>query len=346
MAARKSATRNSGAEATLQQARALVLVARTGSYHEASLELGHRDTSAVYHLLERLAESLGVGPLTTSSTRGKVVLTPDGEQVLAPALALVDAYRAFRGSGHSIRVSCYPVLVARAAATVLAFAADPTRRPLEVVFHDVSDRLRHDGGAGLVARTAAGEIDLAIAPSGRSGKGLTKRYLYRWNLRLVVQEDDLLHSRDEVSIDELDGCRLLVSPIGHRSRELYEAAAAKAHSPGRVAMELGDQQVLATIARAGDVYTAILPDDAFGPPSSAVGPILLDSRGKPIGDSYSLFYAQRQIDAAKAGVKRSQAVLDLADALQTAFTDDLSSELTARAAGASEGRTSANKGLD
>jgi DNA-binding transcriptional LysR family regulator len=323
-------------DATLRQAMALVLVASTGSYHEACSELGLKDATAVYHRIERLGKSLGLGPLVTQAVRGRVRLTPDGEQVLVHAQALVDAYHSLRGSGHCLRVCCYPILAARSAETVLAFATDPKRQPIDVVYHDVSDSLRHDGGAGIVTRTAAGEIDVGIAPSDRRGKGLVAKPLYEWRLRVIVHEDDPLHRVNAVSINDLHGRRLLVSPKGHRSRELYENAAARAQTPGRIAMQLADQHAAETIARAGEVYTGVLPDDAFGPPNAALGPLLLGDDGESIGDSYSIFYAARHEEAAESGARRSQAVLDLVTAIQTALADDLPDELAALARAAEE----------
>lgn len=335
MTARNHATRDSerSDEVTLLQARALDLVARTGSYQAAAVELGHHDATAVYKLIGRLQDSLGIGPLVSGARRGRVTLRPEGERVLVHARALLDAHHALRGLGQTIRVSCYPAHAARAAPAVLAFAVDVTRHPFEVVFHDVSDRLRADGGALLVERTASGEIDVAVAPSDRTGKGIAKTPLYSWHLRCVVHEDDPWYDRSGVSVSEFGDRRLLLAPSGHRSRELFERAAGGAQLRASIAMEVRDQHVLAAIARAGRAYTAVLPDDAFGPPSLADGPLLLDRDGEPIGDSYSLFFAERHREEADAGNRRSAAVLDLVAAIHTALADDLPVELLARLRG-------------
>jgi LysR family transcriptional regulator, hydrogen peroxide-inducible genes activator len=317
-------------EPTLEQAEALVKVARAKSIRGAAAELRLASPTAVYHRLQRLAEALGVGPLVTGSVNGKVALTPDGQQVLPQAQALLDAHQALRGSGQTIRFACYPILAGRAAPTVLDFARTHQRDQVEIVFHGISDELRRDRGATLLARAATGEVDVVIAPLGNDPRGLERRYLYSWNLRLVVHDGNPLREREWVTIDELKGRQLLVAPPGHLSRQLFESAASRAAVPPRIAMELVDQHAMRAIATAGDTYAALVPDDAFGIPNDKLGPLLLDDDGEELRGAYALFYSKRHVVQAASGIKRSQIVLELVDALHEALTDELPAGALAR----------------
>ena len=316
--------RSRGGLPTLEQARALTSVARTQSLRATRAELGLAHAGSVYHLLERLAASLGLGPLVTNTVKGRVTLTPDGEQVIAQAQALADAYEALRGSGQTIRFACYPITAGRAAPTVLAFAEKHRLERLEVVFYGISDELRRDRGAGLLTRAVSGEIDVVIAPATKV-PGLVDLDLYAWKLRIVVHEDDPLRHEETVAIDHLAGRRMLLAPHGHLSRYLYESAAVGVSTPPDVAMELVDQHVLKAIATAGRAYTAVVPDDAFGAPDESLGPRLVDANGADLGGQYALFYSERHDNDSKRGLKRSVAVLKFVEALHEALNDQLPS---------------------
>jgi DNA-binding transcriptional LysR family regulator len=314
---------------TLEQARAFVELERTRSFQAAAAALGHASPTSVYRLVLRFGEALGVGLLTTSSVNKHVELTDVGRQVLARARALLDSYEALRPRGTStIRFSCYPVFAGRAAGVVIPFSE--ARQEIEVVFYEISDSLRADRGRILVERAASRQIDLAIAPSGSDRAGLVATYLYSWSLRVILHEADALRRRRRVSVDDLASRRLIVAPLGHLSRRLYDVAAARAATPPRLAMEFVDQQALASIARAGSTYAAVLPDDAFGRPDATLGPALVDTDGKEIGGSYYIYYSEMHDELARAGDERSQAIVDLAEALQQELGDRLSPGMLAR----------------
>ena len=317
---RRKPTREPGL--TLAQARALVSVARTGSYERARIELGVRSATSVFHLVDRMAAAIGADPLVGPSVSGRVSLTAAGNEVLPRAKALVVAFAAFDRARHELRLASYPAMAARAISAVTAFNDRHDSAGVRAVFYEISDEHRRDRGASLIHRAATGEIDLVAAPADNHPQTLASRDLYRWVLRVVLRDDDPRRAEPSVTLNDLAGLELLVSPPGHSSRQLYDRAAAQARNAPTIAMELVDQAVLATIAREGRGYAALIPDDALGLPAQQIGPALLDSNGNAIEGWYALYFAAQHEDAARQGSRRASAVIDLVDAICRALRDN------------------------
>ena len=74
---------------TIEQVRALTTVASTHALPAAAEKLGAASATSVYHLVERLGDLLGRGPLFTGSVRGHVTLTAAGDEVMSQAEKLV-----------------------------------------------------------------------------------------------------------------------------------------------------------------------------------------------------------------------------------------------------------------
>jgi DNA-binding transcriptional LysR family regulator len=294
---------------TLDQAKALVSIAQSGSFERAATELGLKSATSVFHLVGRMEVTLGHGSLVGPSAHGKAVLTALGREVLPLAEALVEAYGAFEADKHEVRFSSYPSIAARVASTIATF--NDRHAQISAAFYEITDQSRRDRGETLVSRVATGEVDLAVAPSQFKNPRLAKKRLYSWTLRLVLPQGDRRRSRTTLTIDELTDLSFLVSPVGHSSRRLFDEASRGANTRPRIAMELGDQYVLEKIARAGRHYAAVIPDDAFGEPDTSLGPALVSADRRHLGGSYSLYYAKTQTSAARAGSMRSGAVLEL-----------------------------------
>jgi hypothetical protein len=94
-------------------------------------------------------------------------------------------------------------------------------------------------------------------------------------------------------------------------------------------MELTDQRVLRKLAVVGARFAAIIPDDAFvdefelAEDSAPDYPLLVDSKGDPLGGGYNIFYSKRQTQAQAEGSARADAVIDFAKALRDELGDQL-----------------------
>jgi DNA-binding transcriptional LysR family regulator len=295
---------------TYEQARALVTLARTHSFERTATLLGLGSATSVFHLIGRMGATIARGPLVGPSVSGQVQLTAIGNEVLPQAMKLVDAYGAFVDDRHEIRLSCYPSVAGRLARTIAAFNAGNPQ--VEVVFYEVADQSRRDRGESLLDRTTTGEIDLVVAPSDHPSPELKETPVYGWKLRVILPEGDRRRSRTKVGITDLTDLEFVASPLGHSSRRLLDAALRDAPVRPRIVMELVDQYVLERLAREGTRYAAVMPDDAFGEPDPSLGPALVDWQGDSFTGNYSLYYANRHVQAANQGSTRSDAVIKVA----------------------------------
>jgi DNA-binding transcriptional LysR family regulator len=296
---------------TLDQAKALVSVARTGSFERTANELGLRWPASVFHLIGRMETTLDRGALVGPSTQGSAKLTAAGSEVLPMARALVEAYAAFSDGRHEIRISGYPSVAGRLARTISDY--DGLHENIDVALYEIADQSRRDRGEGLFERATTGEIDLVVLPSDYSSPLLKSRKAYSWTLRVVLADGDPRRERATITVSDLNDLGFLVSPLGHSSRRLFDTLARETKERPRVAMELVDQYVLEQIAREGRRYAAVIPDDAFGAPNPLMGPALVGRDRRRRGGSYSLYYLSNHHALARRGSSRSEAVLELSD---------------------------------
>jgi DNA-binding transcriptional LysR family regulator len=277
-------TRSSGP--TVEQARAFCAVAEATSYKRAAEELHLAEHISLIRLVNRFGKALERGPLVSADPRGEVALTPAGREVLPAARRFVESAEALRESPADIRFSAYPAIAGR----VAQMCADLLDAPIPIVLCDVREASRFDGGAQLVADVVQGELDMVIAPAGLGREGLEEHALYDWRLRVVLPAvANPLSGRKRVTPTDLAAFRIAAAPSGHTSRELLGTAFAVRGLTLKVSLESPNQDLLLAVARDGEHYVAVLPDDAFDSDALRSAPCLT-ARGAPqLGGSYALY---------------------------------------------------------
>jgi|SRR5665213_97235 len=295
-------------EVTRPQVTALAIIAETRSWERTRKELGAASPTSVMHLLERMAKTIGTGPLVTGKG-DSVELTSSGSEYLLAAQNLRSAFLAFNDAPFELQVSGYPIHAAILVPLVASFK-DPNGSA-EVKFHKVSDESRNDRGAELVQRLIDGELDIVVAPSGRGNATLAERKFYEWNLRVVLSKSDSHRWDERIRIAELREYRFLVAPKGHMSRELFDRMALEANVRANIYMEVSDQNVLREVATYFEKCAAIIPDDAFGLPDTRLGPVLLRSKGANVRQGYSLYYKRSNKGDTPLIRRRNQQVSNL-----------------------------------
>lgn len=313
----KRPTRSPGP--TVEQARAFCAVAGAVSYKQAADRLHLSEHVPVIRLVNRFSKALGRGRLVLSNPRGEVWLTPAGREILPAAQRFVDSALALRELPAEIRFSAYPTIAGRVAQR----CGDLLEAPVPLVMHDISEASREDGGWGLVHDVVAGRLDMAIAPIGLAHAGLEEHFLYAWRLRVVLPEaESPLSGRKRVTPADLASWRIAASPVGHTSRDLLEAAFAAQGVDLKVALESPNQELLRSVARGGQHYVAVMPDDAFDTPDVRRGPCLTAPGMPRLGGGYALYirpteWARGHSGASSRDAAISAAALSLREALRS-----------------------------
>src|ERR1035437_4759767 len=275
---------------TIDQARALVKVYETHSYSACMRPLGVSSPSAVYNQIKRMADAIGTSSLGSSSN-GYVTLTPAGWRLLAAAIKIVEAADTLRPESGAVRFSSYPVLAGRAASGIARFVNKKRAElPVDVDFYDISASHRDDQGRGVVRRVESGEIDVVIAPARTfpDNPRVSEVDAHTWDLRVVTANADM-SEKATVRVSEIASLKLLVSPLGHHSRELVERTLREDKADAEIAMSCEDQWLMARIGRSSERYAAVVPSDALTGRRDDY-PALVNSRGETLGGSYSLYY--------------------------------------------------------
>lgn len=323
---------------TLEQVEAFCAVAEATSYRQAAHDLPSGKPFDSSHLwlirrIDRLEKYLGK-KLVEGTPRGDVTLTSIGHQLLPAARAMRDAAHAMKHANPALRLSAYPAIAARLLMHEDArqlFEGDPA-----LTLYDVTERHRGDRGQSILNRTALGEIDLAIAPSGSPRTDLAielaETPLYDWTMQIVLPRDadDVLHERKRIRVGEIADMNIVCAPEGHRSRELLEQAFEDAGQKLKPYAEHSNQDVLQRLAQQVASVVAILPNDAFGAPTR-LGPDLASRKQTRYGDSYSLYH--RRPFNSRDLTDREQLISEFANRIIDAFSGqsrDLASELAER----------------
>jgi DNA-binding transcriptional LysR family regulator len=234
----------------LRQLRYFRAVATLGGFRRAADALSIAQP-AVSQQIRRLELELGT-PLFERDRR-PVALTPAGEQLLLHAervladVAAVEAdmerFAAGRRRQLAVGAMQYLTLLDLPEVLVRFRAAHPAIA--------VTVSIGNSGELETLLRR--GEVELAGAP-GRDDEvpaGLVGHPLRREELVLLVGVDHELADRDHVDIAELADASFVVSRVGGRIRETFEAAARAAGFAPRAAFETVDMTTTVTLVSRG-----------------------------------------------------------------------------------------------
>lgn len=300
---------------TVEQARAFCEVAKAHSYIAAAERLNLAGHVPLIRLVSRFTKVVGRGPLVRADSRGRVTMTAAGLEILPAARRLVEAADALASTRPQVRFSAYPSIAARVATR----CSELLVADVPLILTDVSEGSRDDGGRGLVRSVAEGTLDLAIAPTGLGSDELEERFLYAWDLRIVVPADPghPLCGRRTVRPEEIASFRIAASPPGHKSREALIGAFALERVALRVELESTSQDVLRSVAEAGRTFVAVIPDDAFD--DQPGWPRLVAGR-RTIGGRYALYLRQRHPVGGEAALPGRDVEIDrVATAIKNAL---------------------------
>ncbi len=180
---------------SLGQLRAFVAVADAGSFTEAARRL-HLTQSATSLLVKQLETTLRLRLLDRSTRSTRV--SPAGADFLPHARAVLDELeRAIASSQRLARKERGRVLLACTPLYAAGFVPDVVAR-FASRYPDVAVRVLDSLNEQALARVAAGEADLAIAPQRPTPPDLSQEALFRDRIDLVCRADHPLAARRHV----------------------------------------------------------------------------------------------------------------------------------------------------
>ncbi|WP_377273681.1 LysR family transcriptional regulator [Peterkaempfera sp. SMS 1(5)a] len=250
----------------LRQLEHFIAVAEELSFTRAARRL-HVVQSGVSAAIRSLERELGCALFERTSQRVQLTgagaaLLPEARSTLRAAQTARDAVREAQdavlgtvnvGSMASVEVVDLPGLLGQLHATHRGI--------------DVRLRLATTGSAGLAQSLLTGDLDVAfLSLPERRPAGIDARRLATVPLFPVVPADHPLAKRDDVTLAELANEPFVDFPPGYGNREVVDRAFAAAGLDRRVALEVPDITVGASLVRHG-LGVAFLP--VFAVPQTA-----------------------------------------------------------------------------
>jgi len=260
----------------LHQLRTFVAIADSGGVARAAVRL-HLSQPAASRQLQSLEAELAmllfdrIGRRMRLTSAGEDLL-PRARRLVAEAESLRDRARALQsGQTGQIKIGATPPMIE----TVLAgFLAKYRRR-----HPGIEVAVVEDGGAGLIARLAHGEVHLAYVPVG--DQRFSGRLLYPIQVIAVLPEAHALSRARCLDIAKLAGEPLLLLNRSFASRQWFDAACQTANIRANVRLESSAPNAVLGLAEAG-YGIAILPSMVRFP-RRGVRPVPLVNRHVSIG---------------------------------------------------------------
>jgi len=260
----------------LHQLRTFVAIAEDGGVARAATRVNLSQPAASRQIQGLEAE---LGMLLFDRIGRRMRLTSEGEDLLPRARRLVAEAQSLReraralqsGQSGQIKIGATPPMIE----TVLAgFLAQYRRRHPGI---DIA--VVEDGGAGLIARLAHGEVHLAYVPVDVAR--FSGRLLFPIHVIAVLPEAHALSRARTLDIAKLAGEPLLLLNRSFASRQWFDAACQTANIRPNVRLESSAPNAVLGLAEAG-YGVAILP--SMVPfPRRGVRPVPLVNRHVSIG---------------------------------------------------------------
>ena len=239
----------------LRQLRYFEAVVRHRHFTNAADELQVAQ-SALSHQVRRLEQELGA-ELLRRTTRS-VAPTQAGELVAARARAILAETSALRGEIDELR----GLTRGHVAVGAMLFGGEldiPTvLARFTTSYPEVEVRLR-DGIAGrFLEMLDDGSLDVAFALEAEPAEGVQRLELSSEELVIAVSPDHPLAGDGPLSIEALEGSRLIAFQRGSSTRQLIDDALTAAHVEHQIAFEASDLALLRSLV-AGGLGVAIFP---------------------------------------------------------------------------------------
>lgn len=201
---------------TLAQLRTFVTIAENRHFGTAAAKLNISQPS-LSQALASLEAGLGI-QLIERSTR-KVIVTPDGEDLLPFAKTTLESADAFlvrsRGTGGALsgplNIGVIP--------TVAPYILPALLASIKSSFPNLEPRIVEEKTDHLLQQLRDGQLDLVIVAMPSDSSGTIDVPLYREDFAVVLPEGHHLSGRENLSLDDLGSLELLLLDDGHCLRD-------------------------------------------------------------------------------------------------------------------------------
>jgi len=277
-----------GLRMDLRSLRHFLAVADALSFSHAA-KLLRRSQPGLSRSIRELESEFGIQLFERAGRR--IQLRPEGMHLLAQVRELVaDADRLLQNARRLARGQTVTLRVGGASNT-LERVMPEVLRLYRVQWSSVEILLRSEGGTGLLTALERGELDIAIVRA-TNNELLQSKVAFPTHLVAIVGRKHRLSRRRAVTVEDLEGERLLVPPLGFTSRTLLDSALNLRHVRLPIALESHDLNTLVALAEA-EHGVAIAPSTInFENRSVAVMAIL--ENGDPLGSSTGLVWLRRR----------------------------------------------------
>jgi DNA-binding transcriptional LysR family regulator len=271
----------------LRLLRAFTMVADRGSF-SAAAEALHITQPALSRRIAELESTLGLRLFNRTSRR--VVLTQNGEDLLARSRDLLIAGEALHERAHSLvagevgilRVGCAPMTMERA---VAPFIAQYRKR-----CPGVELQLYEQGGERAQEAVLRGQLHAAVASP--TEPRLQAQLLFPWRLLAVMPRSHPFARRRTVDIAKLAEEPVLTFPTGFGTRALFDAGCETMSVRPPIRMEATAAQTLLAAAQAG--YGIAVVPSALIINKRAVKALPVLAAGKSLGRWLAVVWNERR----------------------------------------------------
>lgn len=262
-------------------------------YHPAA-DLNRRSASAMHKDIRRLEAQLGVKLFFTigrqlEPTADAVTLEPDLRGLVALADQVAQsASDITRGDSGLIRIACWNYQLGRFLAVANRMFSDEHAN-VKIDLHLILADVRADVDAGKAA-LLRGVTDLSVTRV--TDPQFDAIELWRTVVTVVTPDDHPYRNQDAVSINDLEGKRLITAGDSYWSRRQLDYAASAAGVEFDIIFE-STPDALYAAALAG-VGIAVFGDDHLLPPPSRPYPVLLDKNGEQMSVGVNLTWVRER----------------------------------------------------
>ncbi|MEO8305580.1 MAG: LysR family transcriptional regulator [Betaproteobacteria bacterium] len=221
----------------------------------------------------------------------RIQLKPEGTHLLAQVRALVsDADRLLQNARQLARGQTFTLRVGGASNTLERVMPDVLRL-YRKQWSSVEVLLHSEGGTGLLTALERGELDIAIVRTTHSDL-LQSKVVFPTHLVAVVGRKHRLARRRAVTVEDLEGERLLVPPSSFTSRMILDSVLNLHRVRLSIALESHDLNTLVALAEAE--YGVAIAPSTINLDTRSVAAMAILENGHPLGSTTSLVWLRRR----------------------------------------------------
>lgn len=246
---------------TLAQLRAFVAVAEVGHFRDAAADAGVSQ-SALSQALATLES--GIGSQLIERTTRRVLVTPEGERLLAGARAVLDAADSFLDAAGAARPPLTGALRVGVIPTVAPYLLPSALRTLRRRAPLLRPQVSEDQTERLLAGLRSGAVDVAVLAVPTGETGFTEIPLYDEDFVLVLPPDHALCGAEDVPTSALREIELLLLGEGHclRDQTLEVCRRAQAEWAAVTSSRASSLSTIVQLVAAG-LGSTMLPESAL-----------------------------------------------------------------------------------